>query len=110
ITQVLFPNILHILPIPVSSTVMTTFSLATIIAITKFKFLSITPAIANNTIVNTIADAIFIINPEGTLDYINQEAEHRFKIPQQEAERYKIDELLAKETSNIDTWKKEIIK
>jgi PAS domain S-box-containing protein len=110
ITEVIFPNILHLFPIPISSTVATTFSIATIIAMTKFNFLKITPAIASDTIVNTISDFILIVSPEGVLDFMSQESTKLFHINQSKVQVHQFEELIPPDPQEINNWKEKVIK
>jgi PAS domain S-box-containing protein len=92
ITQVIFPLLTPIEEIPVTSTFMTFFSLATIYALSKFKSLNVAESIQSDTLIENLNKLIFIVSPEQKIIYSNRLAAGLLGIKQE------ADEIIPFET------------
>lgn len=97
-TQVLFPDFLGLHEIPITSTFMTLFSVAALIALKKFKLFYISPTITANTIVETLTDALFIISKEVEILLMNPAARSLLGIKEMEPGLVKLQTIMVHES------------
>lgn len=93
VTQVVFPNFLHIPAIPVASTFMSAFSVAVIIALTRNKHFLIPLSIAARVVLKTISDILFIVTPQGRLTFMNHAGAKKIGIDPGKIENYSLWDL-----------------
>jgi PAS domain S-box-containing protein len=74
ITEMIFPELLNIPPIPLTTTSITVFSIASIIAFKKYKLLSFSPYKVSDNIIKNMSDAIIISDDNHYIKYINPAA------------------------------------
>ena len=72
ITQIIFPNFLGITPIPIASTFMSTFSIAVIFVLTKYKALSFSPKSVWSNIMENMNEGIIIVDNNEVIKYVNK--------------------------------------
>jgi two-component system cell cycle sensor histidine kinase/response regulator CckA len=113
LTQIIFPVYLNIPPIPVSSTIMSIFSISTLIAFTHFRLFKISSSVAASTILETIKDIVVIVNPQQKLEFINAKGAEILGINPDKVEDMYVDELFSKESKYYerfieDIWNKVI--
>lgn len=94
VTQVLFPDFLGLPEIPITSTFMTTFSVAALIALTKYKLFYFSPVTAANKVIATIADILIIVSPRHRIEFINPAGKGLLGIRGSEADSLKLDDLI----------------
>lgn len=70
-TQIVFPVMLHIPEIPVTSSFMTFFSLATIVAIRLFGLFNIAEAVEVESILESLTSIVFVVSPKKRIIYMN---------------------------------------
>jgi len=109
ITQIIFPYILHLAPIPISSTVMSTFSIATLIAFTRFQFLQINPSVAARVIVKTITDMLVIATSEEKLTFINSTTEKLLGLKKDYVSSFTLRDLFPKETEDYKLFQEHVL-
>lgn len=74
ITEIIFPELLDIAPIPLTTTSITAFSIASIIALRKYNLLSFSPYKVSDNIIKNMSDAIIITDHNHYIKYINPAA------------------------------------
>jgi PAS domain S-box-containing protein len=74
ITEMIFPELLNIPPIPLTTTSITFFSLASVIALSKYRLLSFSPYKVSDNIVKNMSDAIIISDENHYIRYVNPAA------------------------------------
>ena len=70
-TEIILPNLFNSPPITLTVTFITFFSLASIISLKKYNFLTFSPFKVTNEIVNSINDALIIADNKGVIKYAN---------------------------------------
>ncbi|MBL4593881.1 MAG: PAS domain S-box protein [Flavobacteriales bacterium] len=88
-TEIVFPEVLNINPVPLTTTSITFFSLASIIALKKFNLLSYSPYQVSDNIIEFMSDAVLISDNAGVIRYINTSLLKMF--------HYKKEELIGKQ-------------
>jgi PAS domain S-box-containing protein len=78
VTQIIYPVILHRPEIPVTSTFMTFFSLATIISIRKYKLFNLSESVEVETVLANLKNIVFVISPKKQIIYMNPFAQQLF--------------------------------
>lgn len=96
--QVIFPTILGLTPIPVTSTFMTVFSFATVLALKKYKLFSVNELISNKTLIEALPLMVFSVSDEKNLTYMNPFGAKLLGIKKADAIRVKFDELFRYES------------
>ncbi|MDQ3072273.1 MAG: ATP-binding protein [Bacteroidota bacterium] len=71
VTQVLFPLAMDMAVIPVTSTFMSCFSIATVIALRGHSLFNISDSIHAETVLDNMSDIVFTVLPSGQISYIN---------------------------------------
>ncbi len=71
ITEIIFPELLDIPPIPLTTATITIFSIASIIALKKYNLLSFSPYKVSDSIINNMSDALLISDNNGVIKYVN---------------------------------------
>lgn len=89
ISEIIFPLILHIDPIPLTTTSITFFSIAALIALKKHDLLSFSPYKVSDNILGLMSDAVLISDNEGIVKYLNPALAKMLK--------YSEDELIGKQ-------------
>jgi len=94
ITQVIFPTVLERSAIPVTSTFMTFFSLATVIALKRYKLFSISDLISTEVLIESMPVMVFSLNKQKRVTYINQFGLEVLGIHKTEANSLQMNQLL----------------
>lgn len=71
ITEIIFPEILNIPPLPLTTTSITIFSIASIFALKKHELLSYSPYKVSDSILDNMSDAVIISDNDGIIKYVN---------------------------------------
>lgn len=108
VTQIIFPQVLHIPPVPVASTFMTAFSVATIIALSQYKLFQVSIKVASNVVLDTITDILCMVSPDGILKFINPAGAEALHIKREDTERFSISELFSDDNNTFIRFKKEV--
>jgi len=80
ITQVIFPLVIFKKELPVTSSFMTFFSLATIISLSRYKLFNVTESITVYNVLENLTNKVFVISPEARILYVNPHAIRVFGI------------------------------
>ncbi len=96
--QVIFPTMLRLTPVPVTSTFMTVFSFATVLALKKYKLFSVNELISNKTLIEALPLMVFSVSDEKDLTYMNPFGAKLLGIKKADAFRVKFDELFRYES------------
>lgn len=86
LTQVVFPMMLSIKEIPVTSTFMTFFSVSTIYALSRFKSLNVSESIQSHTLLEDLNKLVLIVCPDKKIIYSNTQASKLLGISQENGE------------------------
>jgi PAS domain S-box-containing protein len=78
VTQIIYPIVLDKPEIPVTSSFMTFFSLATIISIRKYKLFNISESIEVETVLENLRNIVFVVSPKYEIIYMNPFARKMF--------------------------------
>ena len=70
-TEIMFPEIFDLTPVPLTTTSITFFSIGAIIALKKYNLLSFSPYNVSKEIINTMTDAIIISDIHHVIKFIN---------------------------------------
>jgi len=71
-TEVIFPNILNMELIPLTSTFMSVFSACVIVAFKKYKLFSYSPQFAWSGIINNMREGVLISDYDGRVKFVNK--------------------------------------
>ncbi|HZF64085.1 MAG TPA: histidine kinase N-terminal 7TM domain-containing protein, partial [Chitinophagaceae bacterium] len=74
ITQIIYPVILNKPDIPVTSTFMTLFSVATILSMRKYRLFNISESVNVETVLANLKNIVFVVSPEQQIIYMNPHA------------------------------------
>lgn len=88
-TEIIFPELLDLKPIPLTTTSITFFSIASIIALRKYNLFDFSPYKVSDSIVNMMSDAVLISDNNGIVKYLNPALAKMLK--------YREDELIGKQ-------------
>src|SRR5258706_8941916 len=72
ITQVIFPTVLQRSPIPLVSTFLSCFSIATVLALKKFKLFRVSDLMSGETLVDSMPLIVVSVSTTGMITYINR--------------------------------------
>jgi PAS domain S-box-containing protein len=84
---------------PLTSTTLSFFSIATAFALTRLKLFAVSSATAATAVLETVRDALVIATPEGRLLYANREAAVRFGLNRDRVRSHSVRELFPDEAS-----------
>lgn len=87
ITQVIFPILANRPAIPIASTIMTLFTIATVIALKRYRLFSIADLISNEHVIDTLPVTVINISDRGRINYINKAGLRLLDIDEQEVKR-----------------------
>jgi PAS domain S-box-containing protein len=99
ITQVLFPTLFHIPPVPLTSTFMTCLSIATVIALRKYKLFSVSDLVQNEVLIDSLPIILFSISTEKRITYMNNFALAVFGLTKKEISITDVKTLFSFETA-----------
>lgn len=97
--QVVFPLAFHIPPVPVTSTIMTLFTLTTVIALRKFNLFSVSDLISNEAIIESLPMIVISISPTKRINYLNAFTESKLSVSKEKLKQTPIDQLFQHESS-----------
>ncbi|CAN5899195.1 hypothetical protein BH11BAC7_BH11BAC7_24760 [soil metagenome] len=97
VTQVIFPGMKNVAPIPLTSTVLILFSVGILVALKKFDLFIVTDALQTETILETMTDVVIIASPENEILFINKEGEEVLGLSNDSKKRRLIQSLFAHE-------------
>jgi PAS domain S-box-containing protein len=78
VTQIIYPIVLDKPVIPVTSSFMTFFSLATIISIRKYKLFNISESVEVETVLANLRNIVFVVSAKQEIIYMNPHAQKLF--------------------------------
>jgi|GEM_PF-153477 len=108
-TQVLGPAVWDIEPLPLSSTFMTSFSIAAIIALARYKMLQPRIEEASGLVFDTIHDYMFIVSGDGRLRFVNPAAAGAVGIDRSKTEEYLLGDLFPNDREAYNKFKTEVL-
>jgi PAS domain S-box-containing protein len=95
ISQVVFPTILRIPSVPITSSFLSVLSIATVIAFKRYRLFTISELITNDILLDKLPVAVLSISDSGDITYVNQFAADMFRIDRRNLRLYKFDEMLS---------------
>jgi len=98
VTQVIFPTVFHLAPIPVTSTFMVFLSLTTVIALKKYKLFSVSDLVQNETLIDSMPLIVFSVSTEKRITYMNNFALKTFGLRKKDISATDIKKLFSFET------------
>lgn len=93
VTQVVFPTIFHIPPMPVTSTCMIFLTIATVIALKKYKLFSVSDLVQNEMLIDSMPIIVFSISTEKRITYMNNFALRTFGLNKKDISSTDVKEL-----------------
>jgi PAS domain S-box-containing protein len=75
ITQIIYPVILRIPDVPITSSFLTLFSLATILSMRRFNLFNVSESVDVKTVLANLRNLVMVISPEKEIIYMNPYAE-----------------------------------
>lgn len=78
VTQIVYPVFLHKADIPVTSSFMTIFSVATILSIRRFRLFNISDSVNVETVLANLKNIVLVISPQKQIIYMNPYAKEIF--------------------------------
>lgn len=88
ITEIIFPELLNLNPVPLTTASITCFSVASIIALKRYNLFDFSPYKVSDSIINLMSDAVLISDNNGIIKYVNPSLAKMLK--------YNTDELIGK--------------
>jgi PAS domain S-box-containing protein len=102
VTQVIFPTVFQIAPVPVTSTFMVFLSIATFIALKKYKLFSVSDLVQNEILIDSMPIIVFSISTEKRIIYMNNTAVTTFGL-----DKNKISEMELKKLFSFESLEEE---
>lgn len=102
ITEVLFPIVFNWQALPLSSSMMIFFSIATVIALDKYKLFSVGEYIETESIVEKVPNIIVTISTDKVVTFINSYAVEIFQVLEHKLGPFLVDELFK---DDVIAWK-----
>lgn len=78
LTQVVFPLILSREEIPLTSTFLTFFSIATLVALTRYKLFNLSESVEVDLVLGSLSNIVIIVSPDEKIMYMNAHARQVF--------------------------------
>lgn len=91
--EVGFPQVLQIHQWPITSTTLSAFSIATVIALTRFRLFDMSSGTAVEAVLETMQDALVVATPEHHLLYANRAAAEMFGIDRSQVRAFGVERL-----------------
>lgn len=104
VTQVIFPLFTDITSVPVTTTFMTGFSVATAIAFTKYKLFTLDEIVPSETLLESMSDIVFTVTPSGQLMYINPYGAMILGINKDEVEKHSLADLFPPQKNHYEQF------
>lgn len=101
VTEVIMP-MMGIQQIPIAATTMSSFSVATVFALTRLRLFDVSSATAAGAVLETMRDSLVIATPSGELLFANREAADRFGIDRDRVRSQRINGLFR----NTEDWER----
>ena len=98
VTQVLFPTVFHISPLPLTSTSMSFLSIATVIALKKYKLFSVSDLIQNEVLIDLLPFIVFSISLDKRITYMNNFALSTFGLTRKSLSSINVNKLFSLES------------
>lgn len=93
ITQVIFPTLFHRSPVPLTSSFMTFFSIATVVALRKYKLFTVSDLINNRTLIEALPIIVISVSTEKRITYINKFGKTTLGLTKKDITTLNIDDL-----------------
>ncbi|MBD0333623.1 MAG: hypothetical protein ICV66_13335, partial [Chitinophagaceae bacterium] len=93
ITQIVFPLVFHKPDIPITSSFMTLFSVATILSIRKYSLFNISDSINVETVLANLKNVVMVISPKQQIIYMNPYAREVLGIEECNNEIVRVDTI-----------------
>lgn len=94
-TEIILPVLNGGFAIPLTSAFMSFFSVAVLIALTKFGLFSVTESLKTKTILEAMTDVLIILSPEKKIEFINAEGEQALGVNNSDRESLNIEDFFA---------------
>ena len=99
VTQVLFTTIFNISPLPLTSTSLTFLSIATVVALKKYKLFSVSDLIQNEVLIDLLPVIVFSISTDKRITYMNNFALSTFGLNKKDLSSVDVNKLFSFESS-----------
>ena len=109
ITQVIFPIVLHHEPVPITSTFLSLFSIATLISLNKYRLFNISEIAKIENILENMKDVVFTISVKRTLSYINPVGAKMIGLKKNDIESYSLNNLFPEESLDSVEFKNKVV-
>jgi PAS domain S-box-containing protein len=109
ITQIIFPNVLDQAPIPVTSTFMSFFSLATVIALLRYGLFDLSPTLTANAVLANIRDILLVANKDGAIEYINPAGAKALGIRTEEAKGFFLQDFFSSQEDDYKEFREKVL-
>ena len=110
ITQVIFPTVFQKPPITLTSTLLTFFSIATVLALKKYKLFSVSDLINNRTLLDSMPLIVFSVSNEKRITYMNHFGLQTLGLTMKELAAININELFIYESEEHEKKMNEVWK
>lgn len=94
-TEVILPVLNGGYSIPLTSAFMTFFSVAVLIALTKFGLFSVADSLKTKTILEAMTDVLIVLSPDKKIEFINAEGEQALGVNNGDRESLNIEDFFA---------------
>lgn len=109
LTQVVFPLILNREEIPLTSTFLTFFSIAAIIALGKYRLFNLSESVEVDTVLENLTNVVIIISPDHRLMYLNPFARRVFGINENKDDSLQLRSIFPGEGEVYEKFKSEVL-
>jgi PAS domain S-box-containing protein len=110
ITQVIFPTVFQKPPITLTSTFLTFFSIATVLALKKYRLFSVSDLINNKTLLDSMPLIVFSVSKEKRITYMNHFGLQTLGLTMKELSATNINELFIYESKEHEKKMNEVWK
>lgn len=94
-TQVVFPLVLDVNEIPLTSSLLTFFSAGTIIALNKYRLFNVAESVAVETVFENLKKIVLILSPDERVLYANSYTKHLLGIDEKELYAFSLHTVFA---------------
>src|SRR5258705_474252 len=108
ITQVVFPLFVSVNKVPVTAASMSIFSIATIIALSKYKMFQVSESVQSDKLLENLDRIVLIISPEKKIIYLNRYASRVLGISQEDKEMVSFEKIFPLEENDFSKYSDDV--
>ena len=108
ITQVIFPYILKLDPIPIASAVMSAFSITTLIALSKYQMFELSKVVTGDVVLDVSDEMIITVAPTRALLSINRQGSKILGIKESNVEGYSVEDLFLQKITKVHAFNQSV--